>query len=93
MKLSDYFNFYGIVYGFFMFFFIFFIGKFGFTNLILESTNNWNELFNIGVWFVLVMFCMNEFFSGAERAEKRRVEKQKDNQKTKTLLNKKGVNK
>lgn len=77
MKLSDYFNLYGMVYGFFMIFFILFIGKFGIANLILEPISEWNILFNIGVWFVLVFFCMNHFFDEAKKKEKRRLKEKK----------------
>lgn len=50
------------IYAFFMFFFMLYIGKFGITGLILEPINTWNVLFNLGVWFVLVMFCMDGLF-------------------------------
>ncbi len=75
MKLIDYFKLEGIVYGFFMFFFVIYIGKFGISDLVLESTTSWSILFNIGLWFVLVMFCMNGFFQSAERSNQYRINK------------------
>lgn len=66
MKLSDYFNLQGLVYGFFIIFFIIFIGKFGIGGLVLSPTNTWNIIFNIGLWFVLISFCMDKFFNAAE---------------------------
>ena len=75
MKLSDYLNFNGIAYGFFMIFFMIYIGKFDLTNLILTGTTVWDILFNIGVWFVLVMFCINNFFDAAVKTKQRRLEK------------------
>ncbi len=78
IKISDYFNLQGVVHGFFLFFFIFFIGKVELANLILEPTTKWNIFFNIGVWFVLVSFCMDKFFGAAGEAKERRLEKEKN---------------
>ena len=77
MKFRDYFNFQGIMYGFFMIFFIIFCYRFGIAGIILEPLNKWNMIFNIGTWFVLVSYCMDEFFSAATRAEQRRIKKEK----------------
>ena len=77
MKLLDYFSICGIVYGFFMFFFIFYVGKFGIAELILDPITIWHIIFNIGVWFVLVSFCMDNFFDSAERTMQRRLIKEK----------------
>lgn len=48
--------------GFFVFFFILYIGKFGITHLILEGDTRWKIIFNIGVWYVLVMYTFDKFF-------------------------------
>jgi len=73
MKFSDYFSITGIVYVFFMFFFIWFIRISNITSLIVEPITQWHVVFNIGVWFVLVMFCMNGFLDSASRSEARRL--------------------
>ena len=73
IKLSDYFTLQGVMHGFFMFFFIIFMGKFGISNFILGPTNKWNIVFNIGIWFVLVSYCMDRFFDSAELSRKRRL--------------------
>ncbi len=77
IKLSDFLNFNGIAYGFFLIFFMIFIGKFGLINLILEPITKWHMIFNIGVWFVLVMFCMENFFNAAEETKQHRLEREK----------------
>ncbi len=38
-----------------------YIGKFGLENFILVGDSKWILLLNIGIWYVLVMFCMREF--------------------------------
>jgi len=48
-----------ILYSFFGLFFIFYVGKFGISNLVIPSTSAWQTLFNLGVWFVLVSYCIN----------------------------------
>lgn len=47
------------IYGFFLFFFLIYIGKYGLTDLILKGGTTHEILFNIGVWFVLVTFCID----------------------------------
>ena len=51
-----------IINGFLGFFFLFYIGKFGVSNLIFESEDKWKIIFNIGIWYVLVMYCFDKFF-------------------------------
>ncbi len=51
------------IYGFFMIFFMIYIGKFGIANFILEGNTRWIHLVNIGIWFVLEMFCIDKFFA------------------------------
>lgn len=50
---------------FFLFmFFIIYIGKFGISNFIFATSegDTWKILFNIGIWYTVVMFPMKEFF-------------------------------
>lgn len=75
MKLSDYFNFNGVAYGFFMFFFIIFTPSLGLSSFLLDPITKWHMIFNIGVWFVLVMFCTERFFEAAEKTEQRRLKR------------------
>lgn len=58
---------YGILYGFFTIFFIVYIGKFGLSNLVIQGNTRWIELFNIGIWFVLEMFCLNGFVNSLKK--------------------------
>ncbi len=76
-KISDFFSFDGTVHGFFIVFFSVFISKFGITNLILDSSTNWNIIFNVGVWFVLISFCANRFFDAADNKKQRRLKEVK----------------
>ena len=64
MRVGYYFN--KLIYGFFMLFFFIYIGKFGIANLILEPTNKWKIIFNLGVWSILVSYCMDKFFDNKE---------------------------
>ena len=49
--------------GFLTFFFILYIGKFGVSSLILEPINKWNMIFNVGVWYVITMYCLDKLFA------------------------------
>lgn len=49
-----------IIAGFFVLFFIFYIGKFGISNLILSPDNKWRMIFNIGIWYVAVMYLIDK---------------------------------
>ena len=73
MKFTDYLSLQGIAYGFFIFFFAIFVGKFGISDLILESITKWHIVFNIGAWFVLIMFCINGFSDSAELSKRKRL--------------------
>jgi len=76
MKFSDYFNINGIVHGFFLFFFIFFLHVSNIRSLVVEPITSWHIVFNIGVWFVLTMFCMNGFIDSAANTEARRLKRE-----------------
>jgi len=60
---------YILVYGFFMFFFLIYIGRFGLSNFIIIEKNTWDVLFNVGVWFVLTMFCADNFFKELKQGD------------------------
>jgi len=47
-----------VLYSFFGFFFIFYIAKFGITSFIVPGTNYWTSILNLGIWFVLVSYCV-----------------------------------
>ena len=59
-----------IMYSFFGFFFIFYIGKFGITSLVIPGTSSWQVIFNLGVWFVLVSYCVNKVLPEPEEKKK-----------------------
>ena len=52
---------------FFTFFFVIYIGKFGLTNLIIEESNTWHVLFNIGAWMVLTLKSMDILMDGLNK--------------------------
>jgi len=58
------------LYGFLAFFFILYIGEFGISSLILEPINKWNIIFNIGVWYVITMYCLDKLFTKYTEGEK-----------------------
>lgn len=88
-KLSDYFNMYGIMYGFFMIFFAIFIAKIGISSFLLDPITKWHKVFNIGVWFVLISFCVNNFFNSVEESKKNRLKREHINMKHVNMKEKK----
>ena len=49
---------------FFTIFFCLYIGEFGLTNLIIEESNKWHQLFNIGAWMILTIGSINILMDG-----------------------------
>ena len=42
-------------------FFLLYIGKFGLSDFIIPGDNKWALILNIGIWFVLVDYCINQW--------------------------------
>lgn len=49
-----------ILNGFFVIFFVLYIARFGLTDLVLNPDDTWKVIFNIGIWYVLIMHVINE---------------------------------
>jgi len=62
------------IYGFLLFFFLIYIGKYGLSDLILKGGTKHEIIFNIGIWVVLVSFCVDNLF---ESFKKKTLEKEK----------------
>ena len=59
-----------LVYGFFSFFFMIYIGKYGLANFILAGDSVHIKLLNIGIWFVLTMYCFDGLFKEMDLIKK-----------------------
>lgn len=51
-----------ILNGFLAIFFMLYVIKFSLTDFILHGDNTWRQIFNIGVWYVIVLFLIDKFF-------------------------------
>lgn len=56
------------VHFFFFSFLIIYIGKYGLSNFIISGESTHVILLNISIWYVLVMYNMDKFLEGIERA-------------------------
>jgi len=48
--------------------------KFGIINLIVPGLNNWDIVFNIALWYVMVMHCTNRIFTNLRNIKTKRKE-------------------
>lgn len=71
MKIEWWYLPYILAYGFFLFFFVSYAGKYGLSDLVLKGQSKHEILFNIGVWMVLVMFCLDGFFDSLSKLHNR----------------------
>lgn len=53
--------------GFLFMFLLWYIGRYGITSLVLDSLDKWKIVFNITLWYVMIMYVSDKFFESLYR--------------------------